>query len=173
MRCSSCEPLLDRYVEGTLTPREMTRVQVHLRTCARCDALLGDLRVVDALLATTRPAELAPNFTFAVMAEVRTARIEERRRLSPWAVLAFYVIGAWIACYGLYAAFGLHVPRIDVGTQALAALSAVARGFSPATPLVLGSVVGVLLLDALLIAGAVAIYRAMRARHAANASEAA
>ncbi|MGA7570105.1 MAG: zf-HC2 domain-containing protein, partial [Candidatus Aquilonibacter sp.] len=72
MRCSSCEPLLDRYIEGTLTPREMTRVTAHLHACPHCESLLTELRVVDALLATTAPMELAPNFTFAVMAEARS-----------------------------------------------------------------------------------------------------
>ena len=73
MRCSSCEPLLDRYVEGTLTPREMARVTAHLRSVRTAKRCLTELRVVDALLATTAPVELAPNFTFAVMAEARTA----------------------------------------------------------------------------------------------------
>lgn len=182
MRCCSCEPLLDRYVEGTLTPREMARVSKHLRTCARCDALLTELRVVDALLATTAPVELAPNFTFAVMAETRTTPIRAVRKLSIWAVLTFYVVGAWIALSGIYAVFGDRLAHLGTvgrataaaGAQSVAVFSAIAQSVSPATPLVLGGVVGVLLIDTLLIIAAVTIYRATRARLAAhvNRSEA-
>ena len=177
MRCSSCEPLLDRYVEGTLGAREMARVAAHLRSCPRCEALLTELRVVDALLATTAPVELAPNFTFAVMAEARTAQIRVRRPLSLWAVLTFYIVGAWIALSGLFAIFGARAPYFaaagraiaHAATQNLGALSATARGFSPATPFVLGGAIGILLLDALLLGGALLLYRAAHVRLAAGA----
>jgi len=182
VRCSSCEPLLDRYVEGTLTPREMARVGRHLQTCAHCDALLTELRVVDALLATTAPVELAPNFTFAVMAETCATPFRTVRKLSMWAVLTFYVVGAWIALSGVYAVFGdrlVHLGAVGraaaaAGAQSVAVFSAIAQSVSPATPLVLSGVVGVLLIDTLLVIAGVAIYRATRARLAAhvNRSEA-
>ncbi|HUN29799.1 MAG TPA: zf-HC2 domain-containing protein [Alphaproteobacteria bacterium] len=176
MRCSSCEPLLDRYVEGTLSAREMSRVAAHLRTCPHCESLLTELRVVDALLATTAPVELAPNFTFAVMAEARSTPVHVRRKLSLWAVATFYVIGAWIALSGLYAVLGGRVPYLassgralaHAGSQGVAALSATAQSVSPAAPLVLGSVIGVLLLDALIVIGGVILYRSARARLAAH-----
>ena len=176
VRCSSCEPLLDRYVEGTLTPREMARVSAHLRTCPHCESLLTELRVVDALLATTAPVELAPNFTFAVMAEARSTAIRPYRPLSLWAVLTFYIVGAWIALSGLYVALGGRVPYLaaagralaQAATQNLGVVSAAARGLSPATPVVLGGVIGILLVDALLLAGALFLYRAARMRLAAR-----
>jgi anti-sigma factor RsiW len=176
VRCSWCEPLLDRYIEGTLTPREMARVTAHLRACPHCESLLTELRVVDALLATTTSVELAPNFTFAVMAEARGTPVHVHRKLSLWAVFAFYVIGAWIALSGAYLFLGGRVPHLastgralaHAGSQGLAALSATAQSVSPATPLVLGSVIGVLLLDALLLIGAIALYRGARARLAAQ-----
>ncbi len=177
MRCSSCEPLLDRYVEGTLTPRDMVGVSAHLRKCPHCESLLIELRVVDALLATTAPVELAPNFTFAVMAEAGATPMRAHRPLSLWAVLTFYVVGAWIALSGLYAALGGRVPYLASASRAVAhatsqnisALSATARGFSPATPFVLGGAIGILLLDALLLFGALFLYRAAHMRLAARA----
>lgn len=182
MRCSLCEPLLDRYIEGTLTPREMTRVTAHVRTCPHCESLLTELRVVDALLATTANVELAPNFTFAVMAETRTMPARTHRKLSPWAVLTFYVIGAWIALSGVYAFLGGRIPHLastghalaNGGAQGLAVLSATAQSVSPATPVVVASAIGVLLLDTLLVVATVFVYRAVRARLAAavNPSEA-
>jgi anti-sigma factor RsiW len=173
--------MLDRYVEGTLNARDMARVSKHLRTCEHCELLLTELRVVDALLATTAPVELAPNFTFAVMAEARTTPMRARRPLSLWSVLTFYMVGAWIALSGLYAVFGTRVPYLaamggafaHATTQNLGALSATARGLSPATPFVLGGAIGILLLDALLLTGALFLYRAAHVRLAARASEAA
>jgi anti-sigma factor RsiW len=177
VRCSSCEPLLDRYVEGTLSAREMARVSSHLRTCERCEALLTELRVIDALLATTAPVELAPNFTFAVMAEARTTPMRARRPLSLWAVLTFYIVGVWIALSGLYAIFGTRVPYLATAggalahatTQNLGTLSATTRDLGPATPFVLGGAIGILLLDALLLGSALFLYRAAHVRLAARA----
>jgi anti-sigma factor RsiW len=177
VRCSSCEPLLDRYVEGTLSAREMARVSAHLRSCPHCEALLTELRVVDALLATTAPVELAPNFTFAVMAEARAHPTRARRPLSLWAVLTFYVVGAWIGLSGLYAALGGRVPYLAAAgrafahgtTQNLGTLSATARGFGAATPFVLGGAIGILSLDALLLFGALFLYRAAHERLTARA----
>jgi anti-sigma factor RsiW len=162
VRCSSCEILLDRYVEGTLSPREMAHVSAHLRTCAHCRPLLMELRVVDALLATTKSVELAPNFTFAVMAEVRTAPIAATRALSVWAVLAFYVIAAWIVFAALHFGFGARFPHIDLGAAAatLTATWAVVKPIFPATPFV----VGILVVDGLLLATALFLYRAAHRR---------
>ena len=50
MRCSSCEPLLDRYIEGTLKARQMLDITEHLSECADCRELLDELKVIDALL---------------------------------------------------------------------------------------------------------------------------
>ena len=72
MRCSSCEPLLDRYLEGTLTPRGMIDTAAHIKSCGACARLVDEVKVVDALLFTTDVPELPANFTFAVMAEARS-----------------------------------------------------------------------------------------------------
>lgn len=172
MRCSSCEPLLDRYLEGTLTPREMVRVRAHLQSCERCASLLGEVRVIDALLATTKPIDLAPNFTFAVMAEARTLPIRTSRRPALWALLATYVAAAWIVVTGCYLAFGPHDARVDAARTAIAqtivhtgfALSALTHGFGPAAPLVVGGVVTVLAVDLVLALFALFLYRAIRSR---------
>jgi predicted anti-sigma-YlaC factor YlaD len=42
MRCSACEPLLDRYVEGTLKPPQMIAISAHLPECESCRALLEE-----------------------------------------------------------------------------------------------------------------------------------
>jgi anti-sigma factor RsiW len=176
VRCSSCEPLLDRYVEGTLPPRRMALVKAHVQSCARCESLVTELRVVDALLSTTKPVELAPNFTFAVMAEARATPIHPKRSLPVWGALALYVVAAWIAVSGIYAALGGRLPYVGAmrdafataGTQTVAAIAGTAQGFEPATPFVVGVVFGVLLVDALLVIGTIYFYRAARSRLAAQ-----
>lgn len=169
MRCSSCEPLLDRYIEGTLTPREMSRVRAHLAACPNCDSLLAELRVVDALLATTRPVELAPNFTFAVMAEARTTPVHAARRFPLWAALGGYVGIAWVVATACWIAFGanLGAVRAALGSafaQMQATLGIVVHSFGSSTPLLVGGGVTILALDALVAAGALYLYRAARAR---------
>ena len=49
MRCSWCEPLLDGFLENALPPRRMREVAAHVRRCRSCEALLAELRVVDAV----------------------------------------------------------------------------------------------------------------------------
>lgn len=97
VRCSSCEPLLDRYIEGTLTPRQMIDITAHLRECTSCSELLREVKVIDGLLATTREPVLAENFTFAVMAEVRAMPAPRARQHPIWSFLILYPAAAWVA----------------------------------------------------------------------------
>ncbi|HZZ63998.1 MAG TPA: zf-HC2 domain-containing protein [Candidatus Baltobacteraceae bacterium] len=97
MRCSSCKPLLDRYAEGTLARHEMASVAAHLRSCGECSALLDELKVVDALLLTSRAADLQPNFTFAVMAEIQALPAPRAREHAVWGFLVLYSAAVWMA----------------------------------------------------------------------------
>lgn len=97
MRCSSCELLLDRYVEGTLSRRQMIDAGAHLRACASCRELLEELKAVDGLLATTAVMDVPPNFTFAVMAEVRSMPAPRACRHPLWSFLVLYTAAAWVA----------------------------------------------------------------------------
>ena len=176
MRCSSCEVLLDRYVEGTLTPKQMRHVGEHLKTCASCSSLVTELRVVDALLATTPAPDLAPNFTFAVMAEVRSAQVPQQRTHSIWAVLTFYLIAAWLACGAGFMVFGERIAGVASVTGSLrtglahsiGAVSGTAHALGPATPAVVGFVTGILALDVMLIAAIVLFHRTIRPRLSAR-----
>jgi anti-sigma factor RsiW len=97
VRCSSCELLLDRYLEGTLTPRQMIDVAAHVRDCANCRELLEEVKVVDGLLFTTGVPELPENFTFAVMAEVNSLPAPHARAHPVWSFLVLYSAAAWVA----------------------------------------------------------------------------
>jgi anti-sigma factor RsiW len=175
MRCSSCEPVLDRYIEGTLTPRDMIRVRAHLAACAPCASLHTELRVVDALLATGRPVELAPNFTFATMAEARSLEIMRAKRRPIWPVLTAYVVTAWVVLAVCFVVFGSHIALLDAVfgsavSQIRTTLAVVSRSFGSSALSVIAGVIVVLAVDAAIASGAFYLYR--RARSRAMRSEA-
>jgi len=97
MRCSSFEPLLDDFVDGTLSPVVRARVFRHVEDCEHCQGLLEELRVVDALLLVPRQLEPAPNFTFAMMAEARDLPHPHHRRTPALWVVLTYLAFAWVA----------------------------------------------------------------------------
>lgn len=175
MRCSSCEMLLDRYVEATLPARQMAAVSAHLKTCDACAELVNELRVVDALMATTQSVDLPVNFTFAVMAEVRAMPVAAERRLSVWSLLIFYLVAAWIALSGAFALLGPRVAFVERpftalwsgAADVLAALTGIAHGVGAAGPVVVGVVSIVLFVDALLAGAFIFFYRSVRPRLAA------
>ena len=167
MRCSSCSNDLDRYLEGTLSPARMRAVAEHLRTCDECRATLDELKVIDALLATTPPVELAPNFTYALMAEVRTMPQPRGFRFSHWALLTFYTIGAWIALIAFWifaratAAATLASASngaVNATSSAFAALGAGMHALAPYIPFALIAGLLVVAIDAAFF-GAIFFYQ--------------
>ena len=173
MRCSWCEPLLDQYIEGTLRVREMNGVREHLRECATCTSVIAELRIVDALLATTAKQELPPNFTFAVMAQARSLPAPAAARGSMWLMLGMYLMATWIALSAGFWAFGARaslasLPLRDALAHAVGAIAGTAHAFAPALPLVVGSVVTILAVDIVLVFGVIAFYAHIRPRLAAH-----
>jgi anti-sigma factor RsiW len=172
VHCSSCESLLDRYVEGTLAPRTMARVGAHLRSCPRCERLLTELRVVDALLATTKSVDLAPNFTFAVMAEARSIQLSPARPPMVWAWLSFYLVAAWLVASGALTIFRYRVPVLFTGlasareslAQFIAAAGAASHAVAPVTPFAVAVVTMALLMDAMFVAAIIFFHRTVRPR---------
>ena len=170
MRCSSCETMLDAYLERELPHRAAARVRLHLRTCEACSTLLHELRTVAGLLATARTPELPPNFSFATMAEVRNVPAPHRRTGTAWVALAMYLVCAWIA-----ASVALAVARGGRWTDTIAAAASAVtsggawhavtgtlHGFSSFTPLVVPAVAGILAIDVTLVAALYFFYRAVR-----------
>jgi len=140
-------------------------------------SLLTELRVVDALLATTKPVELAPNFTFAVMAEVRTAPARAKRGAPVWGVVSVYLAATWIVLASLFFA-GARAPWIAAAAasvrsgigNAFAAIAGTMHGIGPAGPMVVAVVCAVLIVDAILAAVVLTFYRTLRPRLAARLS---
>jgi anti-sigma factor RsiW len=166
MRCSSCEPLLDAYLEASLSPRQGGAVARHLRTCGRCAALLRELRVIDALLETARaPGSVGPDFTASVVTAARVAPPRARRRVPLGLALLAYLAIAWtLVLVGLRsnALAGLAGTLVVSERHGIAALGAAARALAPATPLAAALMTGVLMLDLLLLCAIAYGYRRVR-----------
>lgn len=174
MRCSSCKQLLDRYAEGTLGTQRMLFVSQHLTACGECAAVLEELKVVDALLTTLHaPPAPAPNFTFAVMAEVRSMPLPSVPRTNVLAAIAAYVAVAWaiivlwlnLAGIGISGGLALATTALTNAAAAVHAISAGATGvFGNGTPAVTAFVIAVLGLDVAVGIGVALVYYVIRPR---------
>jgi anti-sigma factor RsiW len=154
MRCSSSktQALLDEFVDGTLADADHARVEAHVATCDDCASLLEELRVVDALLVAPRVLEPAANFTFAVMADVRTMRAPHPHHRISFAALGTYIVFAWLAI-GAFLFFGGHAARAALAS--LGALGGVAIHGSAILARAGGHVFGAHTLDITAAMGAV------------------
>ena len=170
MRCSSCEPLLDSYLEATLRPAQSRQVSAHLQDCNICVALLSELRVIDALLHTASPpARFDASFTAGVLeaAQAGGAPIV-RRRNALWPSLLVYLGAAWVTAAIVFMwrhDLGLPLAGIwQMQAHGFAAFSAVVRTVAPATPFAAAAVTAVLIVDLLLLCAMFYGYRHLRPR---------
>lgn len=177
MPCSSCEPLLDRYIEGTLKPRQMLDITAHIRECANCRELLDEVKIIDGLLSTTHVPELPENFTFALMAEVNAMPAPRARAHPLWSFLALYSAAAWVALVA-----GMAIARISpsaafhfvvtalakAGVASGAFAGAVSATLTHTTPALAAFGFGVLFLDIVIAAAFAVVYFVVRPRLAAR-----
>lgn len=166
MRCSSCEPLLDAFLESSLRPVEARAVEAHLRCCHDCAALLDELRIVDALLATAHPPRVGADFTSAVVSATHATPPHAPRRMPVGLALLLYLSAAW-TLFVFAALRSNDAARTGGALSALAqhdliALGAATRALAPATPIAAATVTGVLLLDLLLLGALFFGYRRVR-----------
>lgn len=168
VRCSSCEPLLDAYLEGTLSARQLRTVGTHVGACSACRGLLAELRVVDALLTTAKAPNVGANFTATVVSAARDTQPRTRQRLPIGLALLLYLGIAWAAT----AVMIFRTPNLSylraAGTATaardLAAFGAALRALAPATPVAAATVTAILLLDLLLFIALFYGYRAVHPR---------
>jgi anti-sigma factor RsiW len=177
MRCSSCEPILDEYVEGLTPPALRARIDEHLAECRNCRELLEELRVIDALLLQPRRIDPAPNFTFAVMAEVRSQPLPQRPATPGVAIFGAYLAFAWIAIAVWFIAGGAAAREtlsfaaaqlVRFGVAAGALVGTGASLFGHATFGVSAAMGLILLLDIVLAAGLGIWFLTARSRRAAR-----
>jgi hypothetical protein len=173
VRCSSCELLLDEFVEATLDRARAIAVGAHLRGCTACEALHRRLRIVDALLTTARGPDLHPEFTPGLMAHVRVLPAPAISHRPLLALAAFYLVAAWIFVGAALSFAGPRAPAVAregarLAGGILATLGQGAHALWPMTPVALSVVVGVLSIDVLLFAAVVVFYRTVRPQLAAR-----
>lgn len=177
MRCSSCEPLLDRFLEGTLPSGQHADIAAHLRGCDGCARLLEEVKIVDALLVTRQVPELPANFTFAVMAEVRAMPAPKTREPRIWSFFALYLTAAWVAAGAGLALAGFTPGRVATAIltaleRAGSAVSAGLAGIGHGAPALAALGTGLLLIDLVAAAVVVLLYVFIRPRLAAQLASA-
>jgi predicted anti-sigma-YlaC factor YlaD len=173
MSCSSTEALFERFLDDELPAGARTAVIAHVDRCAGCRSVLEELRVVDALLIRPRQVELAPNFTFATMAEARALPPPTSSRPPIRAYLVAYVVGAWLLA-AVAMAFApltmraLAETTLDIArsiTGALGALgAAIARLLGRGGSALTAALAGLLVLDAALVTGCGLVFKYVRPR---------
>ena len=165
MRCSSCEPLLDPFLEGTLSRAESAAVGAHVGQCAECAELLHELRVVDALLTTARTHQVDAGFTESVVSAAAAAPPHVPRRLPFGLAILLYVGFAWVAlavALRVWPARFAPAAALRVLERDAGALAAALHAVAPATPIAAAVVTIVLLVDILLLGAVLYAHRRMR-----------
>ena len=177
MNCSSSEEQFEALIEGTLPDPIRVRVFAHVDRCTPCTSVLEELRVIDALLLAPREANLAPNFTFKVMAEVAAQPLPRPRRSPVAAFVVAYSVAAWMLIGLIVIIAGPRAQTAMIAAQSVLAtvfsafggFSRVAeRGFSHGLGTLTALVGGVLVLDLLLVAAVAVAYLVIRPRLAAR-----
>jgi anti-sigma factor RsiW len=162
MSCNSAEALFERFLDGTLTTAQHGEFLAHIDACTGCRSVLDELRVVDALLNTPRRVPLAPNFTFATMAEARALRAPAQYQAPIRAYLVSYLAAAWLiaAAALLFAPQTLHALSgvvLDAAHSIAAAFGGlgivIARLFGRGGNVLTALLGALLALDILLVAG--------------------
>jgi predicted anti-sigma-YlaC factor YlaD len=79
MKCKEAHPLLNDYLEGSLSSDDKARVEQHLSECESCRHDLREIKITFDLLALDCVPEPEERFWINFLPEVRS-RIEERRK---------------------------------------------------------------------------------------------
>jgi hypothetical protein len=88
MNCAEIELLICDYVDGTLTPAEKAKVNLHLAVCPACTELARDAAAAVRFIAkaedVTPPPELVTKILFEAPWRKNKSAIEGLRGLSAW-----------------------------------------------------------------------------------------
>lgn len=83
--CEEYAALLDLYVDGELSPEDMTRVQVHLDHCSACQSYVDDCLAIRAAFPTAKDAAVPDGFADAVMARIQAQTpVSKKKPTTPW-----------------------------------------------------------------------------------------
>ena len=82
--CEDCAALLDLYVDGELSPEEMSRVRDHLDRCPGCRAYVDDALAIRAAFPDVEDVEVPMGFAEGVMARIQTEAGSKNKQPTPW-----------------------------------------------------------------------------------------
>ena len=83
--CETFAALLDPYLDGELSPEEMTRVREPLDHCSACRAYVDDALAIRANFPGVEDTPVPAGFAETVCAAVRAGAAPRKRRTAPWA----------------------------------------------------------------------------------------
>ena len=95
--CDDYAALLDLYVDGELSPEEMSRVQEHLDRCPGCRAYVDDALAIRAAFPDVEDVEVPMGFAEGVMARIQTEAGSKKKQSTPWRK----VLPTLVACCAL------------------------------------------------------------------------
>ena len=95
--CDDYAALLDLYVDGELSPEEMSRVQEHLDRCPGCRAYVDDALAIRAAFPDAEEVEVPEGFAEGVMARVQKEAASKKKQPTPWRK----VLPTLVACCAL------------------------------------------------------------------------
>lgn len=88
--CDDYAALLDLYVDGELSPEEMSRVRDHLDRCPGCRAYVDDALAIRAAFPDVEETEVPVGFAEGVMARIQTEAVSQadtapkKKNPTPW-----------------------------------------------------------------------------------------
>lgn len=82
--CDDYAALLDLYVDGELSPEEMSRVQEHLDRCPGCRAYVDDALAIRAAFPDVEDVEVPMGFAEDVMARIQAEAGSKKKQSTPW-----------------------------------------------------------------------------------------
>ena len=82
--CDDYAALLDLYVDGELSPEEMSRVRDHLDRCPGCRAYVDDALAIRAAFPDVEDVEVPAGFAEGVMARVQKEAASKKKQSTPW-----------------------------------------------------------------------------------------
>ena len=82
--CDDYAALLDLYVDGELSPEEMSRVQAHLEQCPGCRAYVDDALAIRAAFPDAEDVEIPAGFAESVMARIQKETVPKKKTPTSW-----------------------------------------------------------------------------------------
>lgn len=136
--CDDYAALLDLYVDGELSPEEMSRVRDHLDRCPGCRAYVDDALAIRAAFPDVEDVEVPAGFAEGVMARIQTEAVSQteaapltntaskKKKPAPWAKVLLPLAACCAVVILLQNVPGLFSGRKEATASASAAMDTAA-----------------------------------------------